>query len=66
MPFRFCRNFLMLPRISQKGKALLYFLSQEMAARSGKPEARRDDFLVGLLALVQKYCPRAKGPPGQL
>jgi carnitine 3-dehydrogenase len=29
-------------------------------------EARRDDFLVELLALVQKYWPEAEGRPGQL
>ena len=29
-------------------------------------EARRDDFLVELLALVQKYWPEAEGRPGRL
>ena len=66
MPFRFAATFFILPWISSKGNILFYFLNQEMTARFGKPGARRDDFLVELLALVQKYWPGAEGPQGQL
>ncbi len=39
----------------------------QAAGRSIKAlEARRDDFLVDLLALVQKYWPEAEGRPGRL
>ncbi len=39
----------------------------QAAGRSIKQlEARRDDFLVELLALVQKYWPEAEGRPGRL
>jgi carnitine 3-dehydrogenase len=39
----------------------------QAAGRSIKElEARRDDFLVELLALVQKYWPEAEGRPGRL
>jgi hypothetical protein len=63
---RLCCNFFILPGIFLKRNILFEFLSQKMAARSGKPGARRDDFLVELIALVQKYWPQAEGPPGQL
>jgi carnitine 3-dehydrogenase len=40
---------------------------EQAAGRSIRElEARRDDFLVELLALVQKYWPEAKGRPGRL
>ena len=59
------RNFFILPCLSLKGNSLFYFLSKKMDARPGKFEAGRDDFLVELLALVQKYWPGAEGPQGQ-
>ena len=38
----------------------------QAAGRSIKElETRRDDFLVELLALVQKYWPEAEGRPGR-
>ena len=41
--------------------------ADQAAGRSIKElEARRDDFLVELLALVQKYWPEAEGRPGRL
>jgi carnitine 3-dehydrogenase len=40
---------------------------EQAAGRSIRElEARRDDFLVELLALVQKYWPEAEGRPGRL
>jgi hypothetical protein len=49
-----------------KSQYLVLFSESEDGCRSGKPAAQRDDFLVELLALVQKYWPQAEGPPGQL
>jgi hypothetical protein len=40
--------------------------SRPPAGRSGELEAWRDDFLVELLALVQKYRPEAKRRLGRL
>jgi carnitine 3-dehydrogenase len=41
--------------------------AEQAAGRSIRElEARRDDFLVELLALVQKYWPEAEGRPGRL